>query len=43
MQASTNIQRTPERRAGRRELLAVSAALVMALLAGSTVAHAGAQ
>src|SRR5918995_5999688 len=33
MQASTNIGRTPERRAGRRRLLAVSAALVMALVA----------
>jgi hypothetical protein len=33
MQASTNIRRTPERRAGRLELLAVSAALVMALAA----------
>ena len=33
MQASTNIGRTRERRAWRRRLLAVSAALVMALAA----------
>ena len=33
MQASTNIGQTPERRAGPRRLLAVSAALVMALAA----------
>jgi hypothetical protein len=33
MQASTNIGRTPQRRAGTRRLLAVSAALVMALAA----------
>jgi hypothetical protein len=33
MQASTNTRRTPERRAGRRKLLAVSAALVMAVAA----------
>ena len=33
MQASTNIGRTPQRRAGRSRLLAVSAALVMALAA----------
>jgi hypothetical protein len=33
MQASTNIERTPKRRAGRSRLLAVSAALVMALAA----------
>src|SRR5215211_6941855 len=33
MQASTNIGHTPERRAGRSRLLAVSAALVMALAA----------
>jgi hypothetical protein len=33
MQASTNIVRTPERRAGRSRLLAVSAALVVALVA----------
>ena len=33
MQASTNIGRTPEKRAGRSRLLAVSAALVMALAA----------
>jgi hypothetical protein len=33
MQASTNIGRRPERRAGRSRLLAVSAALVMALVA----------
>src|SRR5215212_6577581 len=33
MQASTNIGRTPQRRAGPRRLLAVSAALVMALAA----------
>jgi hypothetical protein len=33
MQASTNIERTPQRRAGTRRLLAVSAALVMALAA----------
>src|SRR5215216_6424390 len=33
MQASTNIGRTPERQAGRSRLLAVSAALVMALVA----------
>jgi hypothetical protein len=33
MQVSTNIGRTPERRAGRRRLLAVSAALVVALAA----------
>jgi hypothetical protein len=33
MQVSTNIGRTPERRAGRSRLLAVSAALVVALAA----------
>src|ERR687889_2196613 len=33
MQASTNLERTPQRRAGRSRLLAVSAALVMALAA----------
>jgi hypothetical protein len=33
MQASTNLERTPQRRAGTRRLLAVSAALVMALAA----------
>src|SRR5918997_5123748 len=33
MQASTNIGRTPQRRAGRRRLLAVSAALVVAVAA----------
>jgi hypothetical protein len=33
MRASTNIRRTPEGRAGRRKLLAVSAALVMAVAA----------
>src|SRR5215204_3631560 len=33
MQASTNTQELPGRRAGRRKLLAVSAALVMALAA----------
>ena len=33
MQASTNIGRTPRRRAGRRRLLAVSAALVVAVTA----------
>jgi hypothetical protein len=33
MQASTNIGRTPQRRAGTRRLLALSAALVMALAA----------
>ncbi len=33
MQASTNIRRTPERREGRRKLLAVAAALVMAVAA----------
>src|SRR5215207_5503564 len=33
MQASTNLGRTPQRRAGPRRLLAVSAALVMALAA----------
>src|SRR5215203_5332297 len=33
MQASTNLGRTPQRRAGRSRLLAVSAALVMALAA----------
>jgi hypothetical protein len=33
MQASTNIERTPQRRSGPRRLLAVSAALVMALAA----------
>src|ERR671917_63003 len=33
MQASTNIGRTPERRVGRRRLLAVSAALVVAVAA----------
>jgi hypothetical protein len=33
MQASSNLERTPQRRAGPRRLLAVSAALVMALAA----------
>src|ERR671917_2901716 len=33
MQASTNLERTPQRRAGRRRLLAVSAALVVAVAA----------
>src|SRR5918997_5927911 len=33
MQASSHIGRTPQRRAGRRRLLAVSAALVVALAA----------
>jgi hypothetical protein len=33
MQASTNLERTPQRRAERRRLLAVSAALVLALAA----------
>src|SRR5687768_611009 len=33
MQTSTNIGRTPQRRAGRRRLLAVSAALVVAVAA----------
>ena len=40
MQASTNIQRTPQRRAGRGKLLAVSAALVMAVAAALLLALA---